>query len=286
ITFLSTGVVGNILVCVVVYKNHRMHTAMNMFLVNLAVCDIFVCVFNIIFTLIYFQLQYWPFGLVWCKMLPTLQITNISASTGSLVAMTVERYRAICMPMSNPISRTHAKLAIALAWMVGFFVALPEVGAYTLTGEYGCGEQWPIPELQKIYSMFLFIAIYVVPLLMLLPAYIRMILKLWIVQEEVTVASSGISQDPQSIKRRRNVLKMMAIVVLSYGVCLMPYHAAFIWHDYGTGIITPWFWILLCYTQIISWFNSCVNPVIYWFFSEQFSKEFNKILGCNKLKRL
>lgn len=64
--------VGNVLVCVVVFKNHRMQTAMNMFLVNLAICDMFVCVINIWFTMIYWELEgAWPFGLAWCKIMPS-----------------------------------------------------------------------------------------------------------------------------------------------------------------------------------------------------------------------
>ena len=65
------------MVCAVVYKNQRMQTAMNLFLVNLAVWDILVCLFNIPFTLIYNQLKSWPFGLFWCKTMPS-KLTSIS----------------------------------------------------------------------------------------------------------------------------------------------------------------------------------------------------------------
>ena len=67
----NTGSLGNIMVCAVVYKNQRMQTAMNLFLVNLAVWDILVCLFNIPFTLIYNHLKSWPFGLFWCKAMPS-----------------------------------------------------------------------------------------------------------------------------------------------------------------------------------------------------------------------
>ena len=57
-----------------------------------------------------------------------LQVMNLSASTGSLVAITVERYRAICLPFTPPLSKFQAKLTIAIVSMTSFLVALPEVG--------------------------------------------------------------------------------------------------------------------------------------------------------------
>ena len=48
------------------------------------------------------------------------------------------------------------------------------------------------------------------------------------------------------------------------------------------GNTPSYFFTLLSFTQIMNFFNSCVNPIIYWCLSEQFSKEFRKLLGCNK----
>ena len=57
--------------CVLVYQNRKMRTAMNYFLVNLAICDGIICLFNIPVTLVYNEYtQVWPFGLALCKILP------------------------------------------------------------------------------------------------------------------------------------------------------------------------------------------------------------------------
>ena len=66
-----SGVLGNSLVCVLVYQNRKMRTAMNYFLVNLAICDGIICLFNIPTTLVYNEYtNVWPFGLAFCKILP------------------------------------------------------------------------------------------------------------------------------------------------------------------------------------------------------------------------
>lgn len=277
------GSIGNVMVCAVVYKNQRMQTAMNLFLVNLAVWDILVCLFNIPFTLIYNQLKSWPFGLFWCKTMPTLQVMNLSASTGSLVAITIERYRAICLPFTPPLSKFQAKLIIAIVSMSSFLVALPEVGAYKKAPPLGCMEVFPSEDLRKAYSLFLFLFCYFLPLLFIAPAYTRMILKLWRDDRDKNSSSSGVTEDPKNHKRKRNVLRMMVIVVLCYAICMLPTYATFLWLDFGLSGPPPnYYFALLSLMQMITFINSCVNPIIYWCLSDQFSKGFRKLFCCKK----
>lgn len=281
---VTVGSLGNIMVCAVVYKNQRMQTAMNLFLVNLAVWDILVCLFNIPFTLIYNQLKSWPFGLFWCKTMPTLQVMSLTASTGSLVAITIERYRAICLPFTPPLSKFQAKLAITLVSITSFLLALPEVGAYNLGPPFGCMEEFPTRTLRQAYSLLLFLVCYLLPLLFLVPAYTKMIFKLW--HDRDDLPGSGVSEDSKNRKRKRNVLKMMAVVVTCYALCVLPTYSVFLWLDFGIGADEAppfYFFILLSFAQIVNFSNSCVNPIIYWCLSAQFSKGFRKILQCDRL---
>ena len=159
---------------------------------------------------------------------------NLSASTGSLVAITIERYRAICLPFTPPLSKFQAKLIIAVVSMASFLVALPEVGAYNLGPPFGCVEEFPTMDLRKAYSLLLFLACYLLPLLFIAPAYTRMILKLWHDREDLP--GSGVSEDPKNRKRKRNVLKMMVSVVVCYAICMLPTYAMFLWLDFEIGL--------------------------------------------------
>ena len=134
-------------------------------------------------------------------LLSALQVMNLIASTGSLVAITIERYRAICLPFTPPLSKFQAKLAIALVSMTSFLLALPEVGAYNLGPPFGCVEEFPTIELRKAYTLVLFLACYLLPLLFITPAYTRMILKLW--HDRDDLPGSGVSEDPKNKKRKK-----------------------------------------------------------------------------------
>ncbi|KAH9645452.1 hypothetical protein HF086_008798 [Spodoptera exigua] len=64
-----TGLVGNALVCVAVYRNHSMRTVTNYFIVNLAVADFMVILFCLPATVLWDVTETWFLGDVLCKML-------------------------------------------------------------------------------------------------------------------------------------------------------------------------------------------------------------------------
>lgn len=56
------GVFGNILVCLAFIRNPHMRTARNVYIVNLAVSDLLLCLFTMPFSLIEIALRNWPMG--------------------------------------------------------------------------------------------------------------------------------------------------------------------------------------------------------------------------------
>lgn len=67
------AVIGNSLVILTLVQNKRMRTITNLFLLNLAVSDLFLGVFCMPFTLVGAVLRDFVFGEVMCKLLPYLQ---------------------------------------------------------------------------------------------------------------------------------------------------------------------------------------------------------------------
>lgn len=69
------AVIGNSLVILTLVQNKRMRTITNLFLLNLAISDIFIGVFCMPFTLVGMLLRDFVFGEFMCKLLPYLQGT-------------------------------------------------------------------------------------------------------------------------------------------------------------------------------------------------------------------
>lgn len=80
---------------VAVIRKPAMRTARNIFIVNLAVSDLLLCVITMPLTLVEILTKYWPLGqqIFVCKMIGTLQATSIFVSTISITAIALDRYQ-------------------------------------------------------------------------------------------------------------------------------------------------------------------------------------------------
>src|ERR1700735_4909139 len=60
VILIIVGAFGNGLVCIAVARKPAMRTERNMFILNLAISDLFFCFFTIPFSLIEISVKFWP----------------------------------------------------------------------------------------------------------------------------------------------------------------------------------------------------------------------------------
>ncbi|XP_023216800.1 cholecystokinin receptor-like, partial [Centruroides sculpturatus] len=121
------AIVGNGLVIITLAINKRMRTVTNVFLLNLAISDLLLGVFCMPFTLAGVLLRKFIFGEVMCRLIPYLQAVSVSVSAWTLVAMSIERYYAICHPLKSREWQTlsHAYRMIGVVWAASLLCMLP-----------------------------------------------------------------------------------------------------------------------------------------------------------------
>ena len=136
------GVLGNVLVCAVVYRTRSMHTTTNCYLVSLAMADTITLVASVPQEILSYHIlgDQWVWGSVGCSLMIFLQYLGIDASALSLTAFTVERYIAICHPIkSKSICRvSRAKKIIIGCWLFAILYCSPWL--YLATTAYRCVE--------------------------------------------------------------------------------------------------------------------------------------------------
>ena len=114
------GVFGNVLVCYVVFRNKAMQTVTNLFITNLALSDILLCVLAVPFTPLYTFLRGWIFGSTLCHMVPYAQgCMHIKASMwfekGALDAKQCRSLGFCCDFVV--IDSTRSRLVDAINWL-------------------------------------------------------------------------------------------------------------------------------------------------------------------------
>lgn len=106
ISIFVIALLGNGVVCYIVYSSPRMKTVTNYFIVNLAVGDILMSLFCVPFSFFsILLLQYWPFGSLLCHLVNYSQTVSVLVSAYTLVAISIDRYIAILWPLRPRITK-------------------------------------------------------------------------------------------------------------------------------------------------------------------------------------
>ena len=117
--FMLVGGAGNSVVLAAFVRNPSFRTARNIFLLNLAVADLLLCLLTMPLTLLEVVTQHWPLGGVACRAAGTLQAAAVFASTLTIVAIALDRYIVstnvvLCVALDRYIVSTHVMLCVGL----------------------------------------------------------------------------------------------------------------------------------------------------------------------------
>ncbi|XP_075158964.1 uncharacterized protein LOC142232135 [Haematobia irritans] len=178
---LLFAIVGNLLVIIILAQNRRMRTITNVFLLNLAISDILLGVLCMPVTLVGTLLRNFIFGEYFCKLIQFSQAASVAVSSWTLVAISCERYYAICHPLRSRRwqTRSHAYKIIASIWFGSMLCMTPialfsQLMPTSRQGYRKCRENWPSYAMpyERPYNIFLDLVLLVLPLFILSVAYI------------------------------------------------------------------------------------------------------------------
>ncbi|XP_077446661.1 relaxin-3 receptor 1-like [Stigmatopora argus] len=266
----TAGVVGNLLVLFLLYSTRTIVTGtINFFVFNLALAHLLFSL-ALPFWAMDMALDYsWPFGVTACKAVSLLTGLNVFASCFFLTAMSLTRYcfvAAALKPKESPCGRPCASPAVtALIWAAALVAAAPRavfadirhVGSGNDTAcllRFPDGTAWlGINQLLRVVLGFLLpYAIIILSYLLLLRFLCRHKLK------------GGNS------RRKADVSKSVAVVVLSFCACWFPYNILTLWSvmiHLDIVDISPSFYGAQTYffplANCLAFTSSCFNPVIY-----------------------
>ncbi|XP_022182490.1 growth hormone secretagogue receptor type 1-like isoform X2 [Myzus persicae] len=295
VIILGVGVVGNMMVPIVILKSKDMRNSTNIFLMNLSIADLMVLLIctPTVFVEVNSRPETWVLGEELCKAVPFVELTVAHASVLTILAISFERYYAICEPLraGYVCTKTRAMIICLLAWGLAALFTSPMLRLPDYHWEeYVDGTLVPVcrTEAFTVWPVLFFVgtisAFFVVPLFVLSILYV--IIARHLMANPGTVAPNT---NRAALRYRRQVVLMLGTVVVSFFMCLLPFRALILWiilapPDYNImemlGVKN--FYLLLFFSRIMLYINSALNPILYNLMSSKFRDGFRRLCGLRR----
>lgn len=268
------GLLGNSLVIYVVLRHTSSPSVTSVYILNLALADE-LFMLGLPFLAAQNALSYWPFGSLMCRLVMAVDGINQFTSIFCLTVMSVDRYLAVVHPTRSARWRTApvARTVSAAVWVASAVVVLPVVVFSGVPrGMSTCHMQWPEPAAAWRTAFIIYTAAlgFFGPLLVICLCYLLIVVK---------VKAAGMRVGSSRRRRsERKVTRMVVVVVLVFVGCWLPFFIVNIVNLAFTLPEEPTSAGLYFFVVVLSYANSCANPLLYGFLSDNFRQSFRKAL--------
>ncbi|XP_055792945.1 pyroglutamylated RF-amide peptide receptor [Salvelinus fontinalis] len=283
------ALVGNSLVVYIVVRKRAIQTSTNIFICSLAVSDLLITFFCIPFTLLQNISSEWLGGVLICKTIPFVQTMAIVTGILTMTCIAVERYQGIVYPlkMRRQYTPKRAYKMLGLVWSASVVVGSPMLFVQQLEVKYDflydhhhvcCQERWRSLTHRQVYTTFIMVALFLMPMAAMLFLYTRIGIELWIRKRvgDSSVLNTMNHREVNKISRKKKrAVKMMITIVLLFTICWAPFHTVHMLFEYNnleknSDEVTVN--MIIAIVQAIGFSNSFNNPIIYAFMNENFKK--------------
>ncbi|XP_072947222.1 prolactin-releasing peptide receptor-like [Epargyreus clarus] len=273
------GIFGNALVCYAVIRNRAMQTVTNLFITNLALSDILLCVFAVPFTPLYTFLGRWVFGGLLCHIMPYAQGCSVYISTLTLTSIAIDRFFVIIYPFKPRMKIKTCIGLIIFIWVFALSVTFP-YGYYMALQDVYCAEKWPSDQIRKAFGAVTTIMQFVLPFIVMAFCYTCVSIKLNDRLKSRPGSKNSKKEDAERERKRRTNRMLIAMVAI-FGLSWLPLNLINMSSDfYSFAEDWTYYMILFFVAHFIAMSSTCYNPFLYAWLNENFRKEFKQILPC------
>ncbi|XP_076603649.1 trace amine-associated receptor 13c-like [Chaetodon auriga] len=251
----------NLLLIISISHFRQLHSPTNLLLLSLAVSDFFVGLLVMPIEIL-MTWTCWVLGDLLCALYFFLPVTLISASVGSMVLISVDRYVAVCDPLRYPIRITHGVITISvcLCWICSVFYSvfllydhLKQPGRYN-----SCHGECVVNIAGDVDVVVAFILPITVIVLLYLRVFAVAASQARAVRSHVAAVRLRPAATPMTKKSELKAARTLGVVVAVFLICYSPYYCVSLTgRDILIGSSAEAFMSFLMYL------NSCLNPVIY-----------------------
>ena len=268
---------GNLSVCCAVYRNQRLRTLANMFVVALAVSDILMSTCCMPFSVVTLFRGRWIFGTSFCRFHGFKVFTFGLTSLHTMGIIAVSRYFCIVKPEKYIVlfKKRKTLLYIAVVWCAAFIGSVPPFFFKNGGFEFQPGKSMCLYTFQTniAYTAFIECAYIATPLTLIIICYAKVF---YTVSRSNQVFSR--ENNPQQLRanvEEAKVTKTLATVMAGFAFCWLPV-CIMDYIDAARGEPSLPRQAYLTYGFLV-YLSSTINPFIYGATSRHFRREYKVI---------
>ncbi|KAK2491368.1 hypothetical protein MC885_002348 [Smutsia gigantea] len=257
---LATG--GNLTVLLTLGRPGLKRSRMHLFVLHLALTDLGVALFQVLPQLLWDITYRFQGPDLLCRTVKYLQGLSMFASTYMLLAMTLDRYLAVCHPLRSLQQPSQAIYPlIAAPWLLAAIFSLPQVFIFSFreviqgSGVLDCWADFRFHWGPRAYITWTTLAIFILPVAMLTACYslicheicknLKVKTQAWRAEGVrwrtwdgpsslvLAAAARGLPSRVSSVstvsRARIRTVKMTFVIVLAYIACWTPFFSVQMW---------------------------------------------------------
>ncbi|XP_078468554.1 gonadotropin-releasing hormone receptor-like [Lampetra planeri] len=221
----------------------------------------------------------WRGGDAACRLLMFLKLVAMYSCAFVTVVISLDRHAAVTDPLRVSRAKRRNKTLLCAAWSLSALLALPQLFLFHVARAPStesftqCVTHGSFPRRwhEVCYLMFTFSCLYLLPLVVMMASYGRILLQISrrvnsVELREMRACNHGL----RTLSRARaRTLCMTALIVSSFVVCWTPYYLLGVWYcirpamaseDHIPEAVSHGLFLF-------GLLNACVDPVVYGFFS-------------------
>ena len=272
------GICGNSIVIFIVARNKVLRGYVtNVFITNLAISDIGLCIFNLPFQLYYQLTENWIFGKEMCRIIFSTFAVPVYVSTFTILLIAFDRYLLIVYPFKPRITLRKSLILLALIAFSSLVLSTPlfyytELESWTDDTLHIyrklCVERWPWAKGREIYSILMFMIQFCIPLFITSVLYWQIFIKL---------ENRPIKQT--DMKRKKKTNRILIAIVALFALCWLPWNIWALILEFNAPIVQGrHFKLVDLLLKVFAMSSACVNPFLYCWLNDNFRKELGNIV--------
>ncbi|XP_075951917.1 proteinase-activated receptor 2-like isoform X2 [Anarhichas minor] len=277
IVFLVGLPTNALAIWVFLFRTKKKHPS-SIYMANLALADLLFVIWVPLKIAYHFNGNNWIYGHRLCKVLVAFFYGNMYCSITFIACISVQRYWAVVNPLSRPQRANAVAVGVSIAvWAVVWLLTVPlylyDQEVYVTNLNISTCHDVIKPSQRKMaagYFLTMGTLGFVAPTVVCIISYVLML-----------KALRNSMADPTIAKKRRKAVVLIVTVLVMFLVCFTPSNIMLLVHYtlllgeahnnlYGFYIST------LCLASL----NSCLDPFIYYFISEDFRDHVKNTFLC------